>query len=220
MTRSARARRRRSNSGNAREWSPSAATRTVASDCASAIVVLLVASPARGQTRTPGPDTIAVGAGVGFLAPANEEDDSARAFHAATGTVEAFLDYRYNAHVSIRGSYGWAQSAFEGTGDDALRRQHLAVSVAYGWTLGSFRPYGSIGGGAYFLSHRQGNSRAGSDITKPGGVLGWGLEYYLRTFALRTEMSVHMLTKDVELREIGRQTPSAFTWVFGVKVPF
>jgi hypothetical protein len=24
-------------------------------------------------------------------------------------------------------------------------------------------------------------------ITKPGGVLGWGLEYYLRTFALRTE---------------------------------
>jgi hypothetical protein len=184
------------------------------------VVVLLVASPGLAQTRTPGPDTIAVGAGVGFLAPANEEDDSARAFEAATGTVEAFLDYHYNAHVSIRGSYGWAQPAFEGTGDDAFRRQHLSVSVAYGWTLGSFRPYGSIGGGAYFLSHRQGNARVGSAITKPGGVLGWGLEYYLRTSALRTEMSVHMLTEGDELPEIGRRTPSAFTWVFGVKVPF
>ena len=184
------------------------------------IVVLLVALPGLAQTRTPGPDTIAVGAGVGFLAPANEEDDSARRFEAATGTVEAFLDYHYNAHVSIRGSYGWAQPAFEGTDDDALRRQHVAVSVAYGWPLGSFRPHASIGGGAFFLSHRQGNGRVGRDITKPGGVLGWGLEYYLRTFALRTEMNVHMLTVDDELPEVGRQTPSAFTWVFGVKVPF
>jgi hypothetical protein len=183
------------------------------------IVDLLVASPGLAQIRTPGPDTIAVGVGVGFLAPANEEDDSARAFEAATGTGEAFLDYHYNAHVSIRGSYGWAQPAFEGNGDDALRRQHVAVSVAYGWTLGSLRPYASVGGGAYFLSHRQGNAGVGHDITKPGGVLGWGLEYYLRTFALRTEMNVHMLTEDDELPEIGRQTPSAFTWVFGVKVP-
>jgi len=184
------------------------------------IVVLLVASPGLPQSRTPGPDTVAVGAGVGFLAPANEADDSARAFEAAAGTVEAFLDYHYDEHVSIRGSYGWAQPALEGTGDDALRRQHVAVSVAYGWPLKSFRPYASIGGGAYFLSLRQGNTRVGHDITKPGGVLGWGLEYYLRTFALRTEMSVQMLTQDDELPEIGRQTPSAFTWVFGVKVPF
>ena len=184
------------------------------------IVALLDASPGLAQSRTPGPDTIALGAGVGFLAPANEEDDSARAFEAATGTIEAFLDYHYNAHVSIRGSYGWAQPALEGAGADALRRQHVAVSVAYGWTLGSFRPYASIGGGAYFLSHRQGNARVGNTINKPGGILGWGLEYYLRTFALRTEMSVHMLTKEDDLPEIGRQTPSAFTWVFGVKIPF
>lgn len=184
------------------------------------IVVLLVASPGRAQTRTPALDTIAVGGGVGFLAPANEEDDSPRAFEAAAATVEAFLDYHYNAHVSIRGSYGWAQPAFEGTGGDALRRQHVAVSVGYGWTLGSFRPYASIGGGAYFLSHRQGSGRVGRDITKPGGVLGWGLEYYLRTFALRTEMNVHMLTREDTLPEIGGQTLSAFTWVFGVKVPF
>jgi hypothetical protein len=186
---------------------------------ATGVVVLLVASPGLAQTRTPGPNTVAVGAGVGFLAPANEEDDSARAFEAATATVEAFVDYHYNSRVSIRGTYGWAQPAFEATGDDALRRQHVAVSIVYGWPLRSFRPYASIGGGAYFLSHRQGNARAGNNITKPGGVLGWGLEYYLRTFALRTEMNVHMLTEEDEL-QIGRQTPSAFTWVFGVKVPF
>lgn len=183
------------------------------------IVVLLDASPGLAQTRTPGPDTIAVGAGVGFLAPANEEDDAAHALEAATATVEAFLDYHYNAHVSIRGTYGWAQPAFEGT-DDVLRRQHVAVSVAYGWPLGPFRPFASIGGGAYFLSHRHENVRVGNSITKPGGVLGWGLEYYLRTFALRTEMNVHMLTEDDEFPAIGGQTPSAFTWVFGVKVPF
>jgi hypothetical protein len=184
------------------------------------IVVLLDASPGLAQTPTPGPDAVAAGVGVGFLAPANDEDESPRAFEPATGTIEAFLDYHYNTHVSIRGGYGWAQPAFEGTGDDALRRQHVAVSVAYGWPLRSFRPYASIGGGAYFLSRRQGNARVGNTITKPGGVLGWGLEYYLRTFALRTEMNVHMLTVDDELPEVGRQTPSAFTWMIGVKVPF
>lgn len=184
------------------------------------IVVLLDTSPGLAQARTPGPDAVAVGAGVGLLAPANEEEESARAFEAATGTIEAFLDYHYNTHVSIRGGYGWAQPAFEGTGADALRRQHVAVSVAYGWPIGSFRPYASIGGGAYFLSRRRGNARVGDAITRPGGVLGWGLEYYLRTFAIRTEMNVHMLTEDNDLPEIGRQTPSAFSWVFGVKVPF
>jgi len=177
-------------------------------------------SPAVAQARVPGPDTVAVGAGAGFLAPANAEEESARALETAAATFDAFIDYHYNAQVSIRGSYGWAQPAFEGDDDRALRRQHVTVSVAYGWLLGAFRPYASLGGGSYFLSRRQGDARVGSNVVKPGGVVGWGLEYYLRTFALRTEMNVHILTEDDKLPELGTRTPSAFTWVFGVKVTF
>ena len=183
-------------------------------------VAVLNVPSAEAQANLPGPNTVAVGAGVGFLAPANEKEESARALESATATTDVFVDYHYNARVSIRGNYGWAQPAFEGGGDRALRRQHVAVSVAYGWSLGSFRPYASVGGGAYFLSRRQGDARVGNDITKPGGVLGWGLEYYLRTFALRTEMNVHILAEDDKLPEIGKPTLTAFTWVFGVKVPF
>lgn len=184
----------------------------------SSLVLLFNVPAALAQARLPGTNTVAVGAGVGFLAPDTEA--SARALETATATFDAFVDYHYNAHVSIRGSYGWAQPAFEDDGDRAFRRQHVAVSVAYGWLLGAFRPYASLGGGAYFLSRRQGDARFGGDVTKPGGILGWGLEYYLRTFALRTEMNVHILTADDKLPELGPRTPTAFTWVFGVKVPF
>jgi hypothetical protein len=31
---------------------------------------------------------------------------------------------------------------------------------------------------------------------KPGGSLGWGGEYYLRTFAVKSEMIVHILGKE------------------------
>ena len=36
----------------------------------------------------------------------------------------------------------------------------------------------------------------------------------------RTEMNVHILPEDDKLPDLGRRTPTAFTWVFGVKVPF
>ena len=186
----------------------------------SSLVLLFNVPTVLAQTRVPGTNTVAVGAGVGFLAPDNVEEESARALETATATFDVFVDYHYNAHVSIRGSYGWAQPAFEGDDERELRRQHATVSVAYGWSLGAFRPYASVGGGAYFLSRRWRGTRVESDVTKPGGLLGWGLEYYLRTFALRTEMNVHILTEDDKLPELGTRTPTAFTWVFGVKVPF
>jgi hypothetical protein len=186
----------------------------------SSLVLLFDVPPALAQARVPGPNTVAVGAGVGFLAPDTTEEESARVLETATATFDGFVDYHYNTHVSIRGSYGWAQPAFEDGGDRALRRQHVTASVAYGWLLGAFRPYASLGGGAYFLSRRHGDARVGGDVTKSGGILGWGLEYYLRTFALRTEMNVHILTEDDKLPELGTRTATAFTWVFGVKVPF
>jgi hypothetical protein len=153
------------------------------------------------------------------LAPANESETAARALEDAAATVDAFVDYHYDAHVSIRGTYGWAQPAFVESADERLRRQHMAVSVSYAWALGGFRPFASVGGGAYFLSRREGDRPGGDAVTKPGGLLGWGVEYYLRTFALRTEMNVHILGEEAKLPELGTRTATAFTWLFGMKIP-
>jgi hypothetical protein len=182
-----------------------------------AFVVLSTASSAQAQDRTPGPGTVAIGASVGFLAPDNGSEESA--LEAAAATVDAFLDYHYDAHVSIRGTYGWAQPAFAESTAGTLRRHHIAVSVSYGWSLGRFRPFASVGGGAYFLSRREGDRQVGDAVTKPGGLLGWGVEYYLRTFALRTEMNVHILGEEAKIPELGARTATVFTWVFGVKIP-
>jgi hypothetical protein len=191
--------------------------------CLAAIVTSLFLLPtpaAHAQVRMPGSDAVAVGASVGFLAPDNEPEEAARALEDATATVEAFVEYHYDAHVSLRGMYGWAQPAFEIGEDRALRRQQLTVSVSYGWPLGRFRPFASAGGGAYLLSRRDGDRQVGNTVTKPGGLLGWGVEYYLRTVALRTEMNVHILAEEPKLPELGGRTLSAFSWTFGAKVPF
>jgi hypothetical protein len=94
------------------------------------------------------------------------------------------------------------------------------VSFIYNWELGRFRPFATIGGGAYFLRRREAGAGPDRTVTKPGGLLGWGGEYYFRTFAVRSEMNVHILSEEKSLPEFDGQTLTAFTWTFGIKVPF
>lgn len=180
---------------------------------------VLTTHPALAQARLRGADTVAIGASVGVLAPDNGSEESARALEDAAAAVDAFVEYHYDAHTSVRAMYGWARPALQ-TGDDrALRRQHVAVGVTYGWFLGRFRPFGSVGGGAYFVSRRESIGEVGNTVAKPGGLLGWGVEYALRTLMLRTEMNVHILTAEPQLPELGGHTLTAFAWTFGVTVP-
>lgn len=182
-------------------------------------MLVLTAQPVLAQVRLPGPDTVAIGASVGFLAPDNDRDASARALEDAAAIVDAFVDYHYNARVSVRGMYGWAQPAFQAGSERTLRRQNVTVSGSYGPLLGRFRPFGSLGGGAYFLSRRDADGKVGNTVTKPGGLLGWGVEYALRTLILRTEMNVHVLAAEPKLPELDGHTLTTFTWTFGARVP-
>jgi hypothetical protein len=102
----------------------------------------------------------------------------------------------------------------------SLRRHQLNLNVIYNWDLGRFRPFATLGGGTYFLSRREDGAVLGRTVAKPGGSVGWGGEYYLRTFALKSEMNVHILNTEREFSELDGSTLTAFTWTFGIKVAF
>lgn len=185
------------------------------------IVGLAIPEASEAQSAKPDANTIALGADVGFLAPDNGTGSSPLPpLPSATGSAGAFVEYYYTDRTSVRATYGWASPAFEATPARSLRRQHLNVNFVYNWELGRFRPFATIGGGTYFLDRREDGEQAGRSIAKPGGSLGWGGEYYLRTFAVRSEMNVHILGDEKDFPELTGNTLTAFTWMFGIKVPF
>jgi hypothetical protein len=165
-------------------------------------------------------NTVAIGGDVGFLASDNGASDDAPVLQAATANVDAFVEYYYTARTSLRLMYGWAAAQFDSMPDRSLRRHHLTLNFLYNWELGRFRPFATVGGGAYFLSGRESGNLVGRAVTKPGGSLGWGCEYYFRTFAVKSEMNVHILDKEKNFPELNGNTLTAFTWTFGIKVPF
>ena len=165
----------------------------------------------QAQATSPGENAVAVGGDVGFLATNYGE---------TSGTVDAYVEYYYTARASVRGLYDWSQMDFEAARERSLRRQHLLLNFVYNWEVGRFRPFVTIGGGAYFLQRREGGQSVGESVSKPGGNVGGGIEYDLRTFAIKTEMNVQILTEEERFPELNGKTLSGFTWTFGVKVPF
>ena len=188
------------------------------------ILVLILASgwprAAAAQIRQPAANTVAIGGDVGILAPDNEENNGATTLQSVTGNFDAFVEYYHTDRASLRGMYGWAAPQFESTPERTLQRHQLTLNFIYNWQLGRFRPFATVGGGAYFLSRREGGEVVGRAVTKPGGILGWGGEFYLRTFAVKSEMNVHILGEEKEFPELNGRTLTAFTWTFGIKVPF
>jgi hypothetical protein len=187
------------------------------------MVILAGVTPAvtEAQTAAPRADTIAIGGDVGFLASDSvTSEDGSSTLDAATGSADAFVEYYYTERVSFRAMYGWAAPRFRSVPELSLRRQHLNVNVLYNWDIGRLRPFAAIGGGTYFVSRRREGNTVGRTLAKPGGALGAGAEYYFRTFAVRSEMSVHVLNDEKEIPELDGATLTGFTWTFGVKVPF
>jgi hypothetical protein len=184
------------------------------------ILAALWSQPAAAQLEHPRENTVAIGGGVGFLASDNGTPDVAQILQATTGNVDAFFEYYYTPRASLRVMYGWASPQFDSTIGGSLRRQHLTFGVIYHWELGRFAPFATIGGGASFLTRRNTGEEHGPGVNKPGGLNGWGGEYYFRTFAVRSEMNVHILSEEKRLPELNGRTLTGFTWTFGIKVPF
>lgn len=187
---------------------------------AAVVVVTCCPRGAVAQSAQPRGYVAAIGGDVGFLAPDNGDGEEPRALEVTTATTDAFAEYYYTDRVSLRGMFGWARPAFESMPTRWLRRQHLNLNVVYNWKLAGLRPFVTVGGGAYFLSSGERGDGKSTEVTKPGGNLGWGLEYHLRTFALKSEMNVQILNDERNLPELKGHTLTAFTWTFGLKVPF
>jgi hypothetical protein len=176
------------------------------------LIAIICAAPQAtySQGKVPGENTVAIGGNVGFHAV----DIGVAGDNGAN--LEAFVEYYYTPRASLRAMCGWAEPELEPALGCTLRQQRVLVNVLYNWELGWFRPFATIGGGAYFLPRQDGAS-VGGGTTKPGANIGWGVEYYLRTFAVRSEMNVHILNRDSP--EWAGEL-SGFSWTFGVKVPF
>jgi hypothetical protein len=178
------------------------------------LTALICATPqgTYAQVRAPRENTVAIGGNVGFHATDTGSDDE----HGAN--LEAFAEYYYSPRASLRGTFGWAEPELQATPKRTLRQQRVLVNFVYNWPLGRFRPFATVGGGAYFLQPRQDGDSVDRRIAKPGANIGWGVEYDLRTLAVRTEMTVHILNKEDSPQFAGEL--SGFAWTFGVKVPF
>jgi hypothetical protein len=157
------------------------------------ILAALWPQPAAAQPEYPRENTVAIGGGVGFLASDTGTSDVAQTLQATTGNVDAFFEYYYTPRGSLRAMYGWASPKFDSTLGGSLR---------------------------YLLNRRKTGGEPDHRVNKPGGLLGWGGEYYFRTFAVRSEMNVHILSEEKSLPEFNGKTLTGFTWTFGIKVPF
>lgn len=183
---------------------------------AMAIVTFPVVASA--QVRLPTPNTVSIGFDVG---PLYAEGDPLKKDYFATASVAAHVEYNYNPRVSLRGSFGYANPEYPSDAARTLQQKRVLFNVLYYPLTGRsrrfdrFRPFATIGGGAYLLKTRLVAGQTVHDSGgKAGGNFGGGAEYWWRSFAVRTEFLVHVVGK----ADDGTSVNGA-TWMFGFKIP-
>lgn len=185
-----------------------------------AIVILAIAifpGIAAAQVQLPASNAIAVGGDVG---PLYIEGDPVKKDFFGTASVAAHIEYYYNPRVSLRGSFGYANPEYQSDAARTLQQKRVLFNLLYYPLTGRsrafdrFRPFTTIGGGAYFLKTRLADLAVHKSGGKAGGNFGGGAEYWWRTFAVRTEFLVHVAGK----ADDGTSVNGA-TWMFGIKVP-
>jgi hypothetical protein len=169
------------------------------------------------QVEMPAPNSVTIGGDVG---PLYIEGDPVKEDYFGTASVAAHIEYYYNPRVSLRGSFGYANPEYQSDAARTLQQKRILFNVLYYPFTGRsraferFRPFATIGGGAYFLETRLADLTVHNSGGKAGGNFGGGAEYWWRTFAVRTEFLVHAVGK----ADDGTSVNGA-TWMFGFKVP-
>lgn len=182
-----------------------------------ALAIVTFPGSASAQVQLPAQNTLTIGGDVGVL---YIEGDPAKEDYFGTASVAAHIEYYYNPRVSLRGSFGFANPEYQSDAERTLQQKRILLNVLYypftgrSGTFERFRPFATIGGGAYFLESRRADLTIHNSGGKAGGNFGGGAEYWWRTFAVRTEFLVHVLGK----ADDGTSVNGA-TWMFGFKVP-
>lgn len=183
------------------------------------LTVMIAIVPALGwaQVKLPTPNTVTIGGDVG---PLYIEGDPIKKDFYGSASGAAHIEYYYNPQVSLRGSFGYANPEYQSDAARTLQQKRVLFNVLYYPLTGRvrgfdrFRPFATIGGGAYFLKTQLADQTVQNSGGKAGGNFGGGAEYWWRTFAVRTEFLVHVVGK----ADDGTSVNGA-TWMFGIKVP-
>ena len=182
-----------------------------------AFAIAIFPGIASAQVQLPAPNTVTVGGDVG---PLYIEGDPVKKDFFSTASAAAHVEYYYNPRVSLRGSFGYANPEYQSDAARTLQQKRVIFNLLYypltgrSRTFERFRPFATIGGGAYFLETRLADLTVHNSGGKAGGNFGGGAEYWWRTFAVRTEFLVHVVGK----ADLGTSVNGA-TWMFGIKVP-
>lgn len=171
-------------------------------------IVLGVPTAAAAQGRMPHKGASAVGGEVGVFLPKEGA--------LSTGpVVEGFYEHYLTARDSVRVGVGWLYPKFEANHSDGLRQVRLGVDVLHNWEGGAVHPYVGVGLGAYFLQFRDNGQNSGDSMTKLGGSLLGGAEFFTsKTFSVKGEARYHFVTKENEFN------PSGLALSVGVKSYF
>ena len=181
-----------------------------------ALAMVFIPWVAQGQIELPRRNTVTIGGDVGALFI--EGDGLFR--NDSTASAAAHIEYYYTPRVALRGSFGYANPEYEADTARTLRQKRVLFNVLYYPLTGRsrkfnrFRPFATLGGGAYFLSTRSAERTVDRSGGKAGANFGVGGEYWWRTFAVRSEVLVHVVGKADDGTGV-----SGATWMFGIKVP-
>jgi len=147
----------------------------IAQTLAALLLCLGMASPILAQTRVRTPDkgVIGYGADAGVLFP-NEAFEN-------TFTYDFFGEYYVSPRIGVRGLLAFANPGVSGSPEDHFRQVKLLFSGVYNWEKGSWRPFGQVGAGFYFVRQHLDGTIDPPGETRGGLNFGGGAEYLLNS---------------------------------------
>jgi hypothetical protein len=158
------------------------------------------------QERVPARGTTAVGVDFGFFVPSDDRLDTSM-------NVGGIFEYYLTPRVSLRPSFGFANTEFENSEVNSLRQIPLGVDLNYNWEGGRLHPFVGTGVGAFFMQHKADGRTVGDQETRFGFNLGGGAEYFLhRRVSVKAEGRYHF----IEEMQSGFD-PSGLTLSIGLK---
>jgi opacity protein-like surface antigen len=173
--------------------------------------VFLAPSNAIAQRRMPHAGAGSVGAEVGVLLP---KDDAMKSGPMIGGFYEHYLTSRDSLRVGAE----WQNPKVEAEDSDSVRQVRIGGDLIHNWEGGSVHPFLGAGLAAYILQPRDNGNNFGDSMTRLGGTLLAGAEFFAsKTVSVKGEARYNVVAKVSDWNDYN---PSGLALTIGVKSYF